>query len=239
MAKHQVLDYGLILFQVCLGEHALELLVAHLHKLQRLRYRDLGLLLHAIEVLVNRVQKAAEELIRVVLHRSFEHVVDLSESSLQRCRTVDVLLPSILSDLGTIPHRVKESDEHDRDLGVGRAVRVVTVEVITEDHEVEEVPPQFTAVAQALDRTVHVAGVAVVPEADEASFRPFLSLQFQLLRIQLVFDPNRTLILMSRISIPAVHGAIEDLLANAREVLEDANLLAFGMSTSIVVFFVG
>jgi hypothetical protein len=94
-------------------------------------------------------------------------------------------------------------------------------------------------VAQALDRAVHVACVSVVPQAYEATFRSFLSLQLQLLRIQLLFDPNWTLILMSRIGVPAIHRAIEDLLAHTGEVLENANLLAFGMRTSGVVLFVG
>lgn len=179
LAKEKILDYRLILFQVCLIKDILKQLIRVVQQLNRLWHGDLRLLLDSVEVLVNRVQQTPDELVGVVLHSALEHVVDLADCALQLVGAEDVFFPPVFADLGLVPHGVEEFGVHYSHLSMVRPIFVLRIELILEDQMIEEVSSERPTVAQALDGTVHVAGVAIVFEANQASLCTLLRFQHQ------------------------------------------------------------
>lgn len=155
LALHQVDNYRLISLQVQLPERIRFLLVCAF----QVGHLDVLLLLDSVHVFVQLVEQLGEELLRVMLIVAYEHLVVLREDFLE---LAGVHVPRMAR---LVPYLVEQLRELTDDFAVGPQ-RVLAVDLVSEAHR-EQVLPKALQVGQALERTIHVARVTQVVEADD------------------------------------------------------------------------
>ena len=128
-AVYEVLNNGLVTFQMCLHIQIVDLQVIVAKNLQvrwhcQIRFRN-----NTIKVLVNLIQYKLQELICVVLLSALKKIIFLTNDFLEKLWRKHIFLPSVRTMLCLVPHSVQKFGELNSDFIVIRTHRVAWIQL--------------------------------------------------------------------------------------------------------------